>query len=76
MINAEPLARSVRKSMRNRGRAVTLTVAEHGTLDETTVEMLIDCERRGVRVVLWVSRVDELDSPLVGLATHLSLIHI
>ncbi|WP_261623333.1 hypothetical protein [Nesterenkonia marinintestina] len=72
MITAEPLALSVLKSMRNRGRAVTLTVAEHGTLDEAAVEMLIDCERRGVRAVLWVSRVDELDSPLVGLATHLA----
>lgn len=55
-----------------RARAVTITVAEHGDLDEATVEMLIDCERGGVRTVLWVESEADLESPLVGLATHLA----
>lgn len=61
-----------------RKRAVTVTVAEHGggdgtkTLDESTVELLIDCERRGTRVVLWLTELDDLDTPLAGLATHLA----
>lgn len=61
-----------------RPRAVLLTVEEHGTpdsqglLDESTVEQLIDCERRGIRVVLWLTAPDDLHSPLAGLATHLA----
>lgn len=57
---------------------MTLTVADHGghdggiTLDEATVELLIDCERRGIRVVLWLTEPEDLDSPLAGLATHLA----
>ena len=55
-----------------RVRTIVVTVAEHGGLDEATVELLIDCERRGVRVLLWLEEAGDADSTLAGLATHLA----